>query len=79
LVPITITVDEKPKCVVRPNDMKHLQRFLRNGKAWLLASAPDGQLAHREADAVERAVWDNARGLHRIAGGEDEDFFGTPL
>jgi hypothetical protein len=79
LVPITVTVDGKPKCVVRANDMKHLQRFLRNAKSWLLADAPEGALAHREADAVERAIWENARGLHCIAGGEDEEFFGTPL
>ena len=32
MVPMTILVDDAPKCVVRPNDMKGLQRFLRNGK-----------------------------------------------
>lgn len=79
MVPMTILVDDKPKCVVRPNDLKHLQRFLRTGKPWLLADAPEGKLAHREADEAERAMWENARGLHGIAGGEDEDFFGTPL
>ncbi len=79
MVPITVLVDEKPKCVIRPNDLKHLQRFLRTGKPWLLAGAPEGKLAHREADEAERAVFENARGLHCIAGGEDEDFFGAPL
>jgi len=79
LVPMTILVDDKPKCVVRPNDMKGLQRFLRNGKPWLLAEQPEGAISHREADDEEKRIWRNAGDLHRAWGGEDEDFFGVPL
>ncbi|MGO9392150.1 hypothetical protein [Rhodoblastus sp.] len=79
MVPMTILVDEKPKCVVRPNDMKGLQRFLRNGKSWLLADQPDGAVSYREADERERQAWRNASDLHRAWGGDDEDFFGVPL
>jgi hypothetical protein len=79
LVPMTILVDEKPRCVVRPNDMKGLQRFLRNGKSWLLAESPDASLGYREADEAEKAVWANALDLHRAWGGDEEDYFGVPL
>ncbi|MDI9846703.1 hypothetical protein QM467_01365 [Rhodoblastus sp. 17X3] len=79
MVPMTILVDEKPRCVVRPNDMKGLQRFLRNGKSWLLAENPDASLSYREADEAEKAVWSNALGLHRAWGGDEEDYFGAPL
>jgi hypothetical protein len=79
LVPMTVLVDEKPKCVVRPNDMKGFQRFLRNGRGWLQADRPEGAVSYREANETERAAFSNALGLHRIAGGEEEDFFGTPL
>ena len=30
MVPTTILIDEAPRCVVRPNDTKDLNRFLRN-------------------------------------------------
>jgi hypothetical protein len=76
---MTILVDEKPLCVVRPLDMKGLQRFLRNGKAWLLAGQPEGKVSYREADDAERQVWRKASDLHRAWGGDDEDFFGVPL
>ena len=79
MVPITILVDDAPKCVVRPNDMKGLQRFLRNGKSWLLAENTDGALGYREADENEQKIWRNAYGLHHAWGGDDEDFFGVPL
>jgi hypothetical protein len=79
LVPMTILVDEKPRCVVRPNDMKGLQRFLRNGKNWLLAENPDGSVSYREADEAEKAAWANALDLHRAWGGDEEDYFGVPL
>ncbi len=79
MVPMTILVDEAPKCVVRPNDMKGLQRFLRNGKAWLLAGKPDGAITYREADEREKAIWRDAFDLHRAWGGDEEDFFGAPL
>jgi hypothetical protein len=76
---MTILVDEKPRCVVRPNDMKGLQRFLRNGKIWLLAENPDASLSYREADEAEKAAWTNALDLHRAWGGDEEDYFGVPL
>jgi hypothetical protein len=76
---MTVLVDEKPKCVVRPNDMKALQRFLRNGKPWLLEGNPEGRTGFREADDSEKAVWRHAYGLHHAWGGDDEDFFGVPL
>lgn len=76
---MTILVDEKPRCVVRPNDMKGLQRFLRNAKPWLLDGQDDGSVSYREADDAEKQAWTNAHGLHRAWGGDDEDFFGVPL
>ncbi len=76
---MTILVDEKPKCVVRPNDMRGLQRFLRNGKSWLLAEQSEGDVSYREADEREKQVWRSASDLHRAWGGDDEDFFGVPL
>ncbi len=79
MVPMTILVDGAPKCVVRPNDMKGLQRFLRNGKTWLLAAKPDGAVSYREADEAEKLKWRDAHDLHRAWGGDDEDFFGVPL
>lgn len=79
MVPMTVLVDEKPRCVVRPNDMKGLQRFLRNGKSWLLAASPDAALSYREADEAEKAIWTDARDLHRAWGGDEDDFFGVPL
>ncbi|WP_374544577.1 hypothetical protein [Rhodoblastus sp.] len=79
MVPMTVLVDEKPRCVVRPNDMKGLQRFMRNGKDWLLTPNPGGKLTYREADETEKAAYADALGLHRVAGGVEEDFFGAPL
>jgi len=76
---MTILVDEKPRCVVRPNDMKGLQRFLRNGKGWVLGETPEGKVSYREADEAEKAIWANALGLHRAWGGDEEDYFGVPL
>jgi len=76
---MTILVDEKPRCVVRPNDMKGLQRFLRNGKSWLLRENADGKTSYREADEAEKARFSDARGLHLAAGGSEEEFFGAPL
>jgi hypothetical protein len=76
---MTILVDEKPKCVVRPNDMKGLQRFLRSGKSWLLANQPEGAVSYREADEAEQRAWRNGFDLHHAWGGDEEDFFGLPL
>jgi hypothetical protein len=79
MVPMTILVDEAPKCVVRPNDMKGLQRFLRNGRAYLLADMPEAAVTYREADETEKLKWRNALDLHRAWGGDEEDFFGVPI
>ncbi len=53
MLPTTILVDDTPRCVVRPNDTKALNRFLRNGRAYLLAENPGGHIAHRNADEIE--------------------------
>lgn len=79
MLPTTILIDEAPRCVVRPNDMKALHRFIRNGKGFLLAENPDGRITHRAAEEAELVKWKNALALHRAWGGEDEDFFGIPL
>ena len=79
MLPMTILIDDAPRCVVRPNDTKDLNRFIRNGKTYLLAEKPDGKISHRNADDAESARWQNALALHRALGGNDEDFFGVPL
>lgn len=75
----TILVDDMPLCVVRPTDRKALERFIRNGKSFLLAKSVDGKVSHRSADEHEAAVWQRAFDLHRAWGGDEEAFFGTPL
>lgn len=77
--PMTILVDDKPRCVVRPNDMKGLQRLIRNAKPWLTEQAPEGKTSFRDADPTETALWRDARGLHLAAGGNEEEFIGVPL
>lgn len=79
MLPTTILIDEAPRCVVRPNDMKALNRFIKNGKTYLLAQKPDGKITHRNASDAEMAKWQEAFALHKAWGGEDEDFFGVPL
>lgn len=79
MLPTTILIDDSPRCVVRPNDMKDLTRFIRNGKSFLLAEKPEGKIAHRLAEEAEVQKWRNALALHKAWGGNDEDFFGTPL
>lgn len=79
MLPTTILVDETPRCVVRPNDTKALNRFLRNGRPYLLAERPEGSITHRQATEDELARWRNALALHEAWGGSDEDFFGVPL
>jgi len=44
MLPTTILVDEAPRCVVRPNDVKDLNRFIRNGKTFLLAENSPARL-----------------------------------
>jgi hypothetical protein len=79
MLPTTILIDEAPRCVVRPTDTKDLNRFIRNGKTYLLAENPDGKISHRNADDVEAVKWRNALALHKAWGGNEEEFFGTPL
>lgn len=79
MLPTTILIDEAPRCVVRPNDMKALNRFIKNGKPYLLAVNPEGKITHRNASEDEVAKWKEAFALHKAWGGEDEDFFGVPL
>jgi hypothetical protein len=77
--PTTIMVNEAPRCVVRPVDMKDLARFTRNAKSYLLAGTPDGKVSHREAEEGELTKWREALALHLAWGGEEENFFGIPL
>jgi hypothetical protein len=79
MLPTTILIDEAPRCVVRPTDTKALNRFIRNGKSFLLAENADGKITHRNADETESAKWHNAFALHKAWGGDDEAFFGIPL
>jgi hypothetical protein len=75
----TILVDEVPVCVVRPTDRKDLDRFIRNGKRYLLADNQDGKITHRDASAIESEKWRKAFTLHKTWSGADEGFFGIPL
>ena len=79
MLPTTILIDEAPRCVVRPVDMKDLNRFIRNGKTYLLAENPAGKITHRNAAETEAVKWRDAMALHKAWGGSDEDFFGIPL
>ncbi len=79
MLPTTILVDEVPRCVVRPTDKKDLDRFIRNGKKYLLADSPEGKVTYRGADEAENARWHSAFGLHKAWGGADDTFFGVPL
>jgi hypothetical protein len=79
MVPTTILVDETPRCIVRPNDTKALNRFLRNGKDFLLGENSGGAISHRPAEADELARWQEALALHQACGGNEDDFFGVPL
>ena len=79
MLPTTILIDEAPRCVVRPNDLKDLKRFLRNAKGFLLAERPEGKITHRNANDEESQKYKAALALHKACGGEDENFFGTPL
>ncbi len=79
MLPTTILVDERPRCVVRPADAKALTRLIRNGKPFLLGDKADGAISHRPAEAEELARWREALALHQACGGTEEDYFGTPL
>lgn len=80
--PITILVDETPRCVVRPVDRKDLFRFTRNARSYLVAGNAEGagaRIEHREAEAGELARWQEGLALHLAWGGEEEGYFGVPL
>lgn len=79
MVPTTILIDESPRCVVRPTDTKALNRFIKDGKSFLLAERPGGKITHRNADEAEVTKWRNAFALHIAWGGDEEAFFGIPL
>ncbi len=79
MMPTTILTDEAPRCVVRPTDSKALNRFIRNGKSYLLAEKPEAKISHRAANEAEVVKWRNALALHQAWGGDDENFFGIPL
>ena len=79
MLPTTIVVGERPRCVVRPNDMKDLQRFLRNGKSYLLAEHPTAAISFRSATDEEAQRWRAALALHKAWSGDDDGFFGVPL
>lgn len=65
MLPTTILIDEAPRCVVRPTDTKDLNRFIRNGKSFLLAENPNGKITHRNANEGKSAKWRNALALHK--------------
>jgi len=79
MLPTTILVDEAPRCVVRPTDAKALNRFLRNGRSFLLGARPDAAISHRPAEPDELAKWRDALTLHEACGGAEDDYFGVPL
>ena len=59
--------------------MKALQRFLRNGKAYLLANNPTGAITFREPSAEELEKWRDALSLHLAWSGSEDEFVGVPL
>jgi hypothetical protein len=79
MLPTTILIDERPRCVVRPTDARALNRFIKNGRSHLLGDNPGGKITHRCADEIETAKWHSAFALHKAWGGDDEAFFGIPL
>lgn len=79
MLPTTILVDALPRCVVRPNDAKALNRFLRNARRFLLGDKADGAISHRPAEAWELARWRDALALHEACGGSEDEYFGVPL
>lgn len=79
MLPTTILVDEAPRCVVRPTDGKALNRFIRNGRSFLLGARPDATISHRPAEADELTKWRDALALHEACGGNEDDYFGVPL
>jgi hypothetical protein len=79
MLPTTILIDDAPRCVVRPTDTRDLNRFIRNGRTFLLADRPEGKITHRPANESEMSRWRNGLALHQAWGACEEDFFGLPL
>jgi hypothetical protein len=79
MLPTTILVNDAPRCVVRPTDSKDLSRFIRNGRNFLLAEKPEGNITHRPANESEMSKWRTGLALHQAWGASEEDFFGLPL
>jgi hypothetical protein len=79
MLPQVVLVDSVPRCVIRPTDQKSLDRFVRNGKKWLLAGNADAKCTYRPADDAETAIWKDAFALHKVSGADEESFFGIPL
>lgn len=76
----TILVGDIPTIVVRHNDRKDLLRFLRNGHGFLMKNSTDAAtITYRDANQEEATLWHSARELHRIWGGDEDQFFGIPL
>ncbi len=76
----TILVNKAPRVVIRPIDRKDLLRFLRNGNAFLTANATHPvEITYRDSTDSEVSLWETARELHRVWGGDDDQFFGLPL
>ena len=77
--PTVLEIDGIARYVVRPVDTKALSRFLVKARPWLLRDGPDAAITHRPADPTESARWQTAFDLHRIWGGDEDEFFGIPL
>lgn len=79
MLPTIIMVDGVPRCVIRPNDKKDLDRFIRNAKKYLLAGNDEGKVTHRPADDAESARWREGYDLHKAWGGDDGSYIGLPI
>jgi hypothetical protein len=79
MLPTMILVDGAPRCVIRPNDKKDLDRFVRNAKKYLLAGNEEAKVTHRPADDAESAKWKEGLDLHKAWGGADDTYIGLPI
>lgn len=59
--------------------IERIDRFIRNGKSFLLAENNAGTISHRGASESEAAKWQRALALHLAWGGSGDEFFGMPL
>lgn len=79
MLPTIILVDGAPRCVIRPNDKKDLDRFIRNAKKYLQAGNEEAKVTHRPADEAESAQWRDGFDLHKAWGGADDTYIGLPF